>query len=151
MNRIEFSQQLIVQSESAGIDKNELCRLTGFTFNQLTYLENASNNYNINLVCTYLAAIKSKMVLLKGKKRKVICDFEGFADWMTSTRKLEYTQRALADKAGITYVTIANIESKKHIVRIDTLLKIVDVLGYTIKIENNEHFGPSSNREKRTV
>lgn len=67
---------------------------------------------------------------------------------MTSTRKLEYTQRALADKAGITYVTIANIESKKHIVRIDTLLKIVDVLGYTIKIENNEHFGPSSNREK---
>ena len=141
MNRIEFSQQLIVQRESAGIGKNELCRLTGFTFNQLQYLEKASNNYNINLVCTYLAAIK----------RKVICDFEGFADWMTSTRKLEYTQRALADKAGITYVTIANIESKKHIVRIDTLLKIVDVLGYTIKIENNEHFGPSSNREKRTV
>lgn len=98
MNRIEFSQQLIVQRESAGIGKNELCRLTGFTFNQLQYLEKASNNYNINLVCTYLAAIKSKMVLLKGKKRKVICDFEGFADWMTSTRKLEYTQRALADK-----------------------------------------------------
>ena len=45
MNRIEFSQQLIVQRESAGIGKNELCRLTGFTFNQLQYLEKASNNY----------------------------------------------------------------------------------------------------------
>ena len=63
MNRIEFSQQLIVQRESAGIGKNELCRLTGFTFNQLQYLEKASNNYNINLVCTYLAAINA----LKGK------------------------------------------------------------------------------------
>lgn len=40
-------------------------------------------------------------------------------------------------------LTIANVERKATIISIDTLLKIVDVLGYDIKIENNEHSGIS--------
>ncbi|RGR75421.1 XRE family transcriptional regulator, partial [Bacteroides ovatus] len=45
------------------------------------------------------------------------------------------SQRALAEKTGFVYSTIVKIESKKSIISIDTMLKIVDVLGYTVKIE----------------
>ena len=45
------------------------------------------------------------------------------------------SQRALAEKTGCSHLTIANIERKTTTISIDTLLKTVAVLGYTIKIE----------------
>ena len=47
-------------------------------------------------------------------------------------------QRALAKEIECAPLTIANIERKETIISIDTFLKIVDVLGCTINIENNK-------------
>ena len=51
----------------------------------------------------------------------------------SKTQVEEFT--ALAEKAGYSHLTIANIERKTTTISIDTLLKTVDVLGYTINIE----------------
>jgi len=62
---------------------------------------------------------------------------------MVGRKAHSLSQRALAKKIECAPLTIANVERKATIISIDTLLKIVDVLGYDIKIENNEHSGIS--------
>ena len=77
------------------------------------------------------------MQLLLIKEGKTIClnnSFD-FASWLKETRSNQYTQRSLAEQAGCTYQTIANIERGATVVRIDTLLKLIEVFGYIIKIE----------------
>jgi transcriptional regulator with XRE-family HTH domain len=41
----------------------------------------------------------------------------------------------LAEKTGITHVTIANIESEKSVVTIDYFFKIIEALGYVLNIK----------------
>lgn len=66
----------------------------------------------------------------------LISDYERFVDWLIQTRtNAGYSQRTLAEKIGITHVTIANIESKKNVVAIDYFFKIIETLGYILKIE----------------
>lgn len=56
-------------------------------------------------------------------------------DELVSYRKeKEITQLRLAREAGLTQSVIARIESKKSLPRLDTIMKIVDVLGYDLKI-----------------
>lgn len=56
-------------------------------------------------------------------------------DELVSYRKeKEITQLRLAREAGLTQSVIARIESKKSLPQLDTIMKIVDVLGYDLKI-----------------
>ena len=45
------------------------------------------------------------------------------------------SQRKLAEQAGCGHITIANFERNKNTITIDVFLKIIDVLGYQLKIE----------------
>ena len=63
MDRKTFSSLLVNQRENHNIGKNELCRMTGFTFLQLQRLESASNNFNMNLALRYLTSVNAALVL----------------------------------------------------------------------------------------
>jgi transcriptional regulator with XRE-family HTH domain len=130
MTRKEFSEKLVECRENAGCGKNELCRRTGFTFNQLQRLENASNNFLINNVFFYLKAIEVQLKLRNTAKKKsvTIKEYKNIIDWLTKNRKPNYTQRSLAEKIECSHITIANIESEKSVVSVDIFLRLVDVL-----------------------
>lgn len=136
MDRIEFCKKLIDTRQNMGIGKNEMCRLTGFTFVQLQLLEDKPNNFAIKKAIDYLAALHCVMVLSYSRSTMQINDVEKFSCWLKQKRKGKFSQRDLATAVGCSYPTIANIERNSNIPTIDVFLKIVEVLGYNIEIKS---------------
>lgn len=98
-------------------------------------LEKGANNFNLQLLLNYLNAIGAELVLTRDKSKVIITNYETFIDWLIKARTPDYTQRTLAEKTGITHVTISNIESQKNIITIDYFFKIAEALGYVIGIK----------------
>lgn len=135
MNRAEFCQLLVETREKTGLSKNAMCRLTGFTFGQLQFLEAKPNNFSMDKAFYYLDCICKVVIVQKGRSKKMLCDMNSVASWLQNARKGVYSQRTLATAIDCAYPTIANIERGSSKVTVDIFLKLVDVLGYTIKIE----------------
>lgn len=135
MDRITFSSLLVKQREKYNIGKNELCRMTGFTFLQLQRLESAANNFNMNLVFRYLDSVASVLTLCNENHSCTLQEYEEYATWLTNARNGLYSLRKLAEVANCSYSAITNVERGKTVISIDLFLKLADTLGYTIKIE----------------
>lgn len=135
MDRIEFSQMLVLARERIGLGKNEMCRQTGYTFVQLQLLETKPNNFAMNKAFHYLDSIGMILSIDKDGNSTKLNDIESIATWLKTARNGIYTQRSLAEAVGCTYPTIANIERGSNKVTVDNFLKLADTLGYTIKIE----------------
>lgn len=135
MDRIEFSQMLVLARERIGLGKNEMCRQTGYTFVQLQLLETKPNNFAMNKAFHYLDSIGMILSIDKDGNSTKLNDIESIATWLKAARNGIYTQRSLAEAVGCTYPTIANIERSSNKVTVDNFLKLADTLGYTIKIE----------------
>lgn len=135
MDRIEFSQMLVLARERIGLGKNEMCRQTGYTFVQLQLLETKPNNFAMNKAFHYLDSIGMILTIDKDGNSTKLNDIESIATWLKAARNGIYTQRSLAEAVGCTYPTIANIERGSNKVTVDNFLKLADTLGYTIKIE----------------
>lgn len=135
MNRTDFCQLLINTRQNMGVGKNEMCRLTGFTFVQLQLLEDKPNNFAIKKAIDYLAALHCVIVLSYSHSAMQISNVEKFGAWLKQKRKGKFSQRDLATAIGCSYPTIANIERNSNIPTIDVFLKIVEVLGYNIEIK----------------
>lgn len=135
MDRIEFSQMLVLARERIGLGKNEMCRQTGYTFVQLQLLETKPNNFAMNKAFHYLDSIGMILTIDKDGNSTKLNDIESIATWLKTARNGIYTQRSLAEAVGCTYPTIANIERGSNKVTVDNFLKLADTLGYTIKIE----------------
>ena len=135
MDRIEFSQMLVLARERIGLGKNEMCRQTGYTFVQLQLLETKPNNFAMNKAFHYLDSIGMILAIDKDGNSTKLNDIESIAIWLKAARNGIYTQRSLAEAVGCTYPTIANIERGSNKVTVDNFLKLADTLGYTIKIE----------------
>lgn len=135
MDRIEFSQMLVLARERIGLGKNEMCRQTGYTFVQLQLLETKPNNFAMNKAFHYLDSIGMILSIDKDGNSTKLNDIESIATWLKAARNGIYTQRSLAEAVGCTYPTIANIERGSNKVTVDNFLKLADTLGYTIKIE----------------
>lgn len=135
MDRIEFSQMLVLARECIGLGKNEMCRQTGYTFVQLQLLETKPNNFAMNKAFHYLDSIGMILAIDKDGNSTKLNDIESIATWLKAARNGIYTQRSLAEAVGCTYPTIANIERGSNKVTVDNFLKLADTLGYTIKIE----------------
>ena len=115
MNRQEFCQIIADIRKQSTIKMKDVCFQMGVmpikALQHILVIENGQHSYRIN------DAQELGSILALIRKEKAI------------------SQRALAEKTGFVYSTIVKIESKKSIISIDTMLKIVDVLGYTVKIE----------------
>lgn len=135
MDRKEFSSLLVQQREAKNIGKNEMCRLTGFTFLQLQRIENAGNNYNMGLVFRYLSAAKLSMVLQKGNKEWVFVEYSKIPKWLSNTRDGKFSLRKLALAVGCTYSAVTNVEHEKTVISVDLFLKIVDIFECDIRIK----------------
>lgn len=113
----------------------EICAVMGVLPTAIYRLEKNYNNFEIDKALAYINVFQMQLILTKKGDTICLSNSSDFASWLKETRNNQYTQRSLAEQAGCTYQTIANIERGTTIVRIDTLLKLIEVLGYTIKIE----------------
>jgi transcriptional regulator with XRE-family HTH domain len=134
MTRKEFSEKLVECRENAGCGKNELCRRTGFTFNQLQRLENASNNFSIDNVFSYLKAIGYKMYIIdKYNNNFYFKNREVFARYFKKLRdELGVSQRVFATQVGLSYTAITGIEYGNANTSIDNILIVIEKLGCEI-------------------
>lgn len=123
--------------QKSGVPMKTICAMMDVMPTSIYRLESGASNFNLKLLMNYLNAINAQIVLSSiNSKSALISDYEQFINWLVQTRtQASYTQRILAEKTGITYVTIANIESQKNIVTIDSFLKIIEALEYVLNIE----------------
>lgn len=137
MDRKSLCSILKTLRQDSGIQIKTICIAMDALPSSIYRLEGGGHNFNLKLLLSYLKAINAQMVLSGPNNADVlISDYEEFVDWLIQTRtNASYTQRTLAEKTGITHVTIANIESKKNVVAIDYFLKIIETLGYVLKVE----------------
>lgn len=68
------------------------------------------------------------------EKRKIDFEVELIGKMIEAREKKGYSQRELAELSGVKQPAIARMESLKSTPQIDTLLKILAPLGYTLSI-----------------
>ncbi len=135
MTRQEFCDMMAAMRQKSNKKMTEICAGMGVLPTAIYRLEKNYNNFEIEKALSYINALQMKLLLMKDYQIVCINSSSDFASWLKQTRTGQYTQRSLAEQAGCTYQTIANIERGTTVVRIDTLLKLIDVFGYIIKIE----------------
>lgn len=135
MTRQEFCDMLAAIRQQSNKKMTEICAAMGILPTAIYRLERNYNNFEIDKALAYINVFQMQLLLAKEGKTICLNNSSDFASWLKETRSNQYTQRSLAAQAGCTYQTIANIERGATVVRIDTLLKLVEVFGYTIKIE----------------
>ena len=68
------------------------------------------------------------------EKRKINFEVELIGKMIEAREKKGYSQRELAELSGVKQPAIARMESLKSTPQVDTLLKILAPLGYTLSI-----------------
>lgn len=134
MNRSEFSNLLLKERERKGKSLYSIQQQLDALYHQVKYIETGGHSFNIVKAIDYLKAIDSTITLSNGQNVFTIHDYHSFIDWLKNTRQEIMSQRSLAQKIGCSYAAIANAEVKKSIMGIDMFLKVIEALGYELKI-----------------
>ena len=85
----------------------------------------------INTLADYMA---DESRVTAEEKRKINFEVELIGKIIEAREKKGYSQRELAELSGVKQPAIARMESLKSTPQIDTLLKILAPLGYTLSI-----------------
>lgn len=136
MTREEFSKHLLECREETQCSKNELCRRTGLSFQQLQRLENASNNFSIDNALLYLKKIGYGLYTSKKGKSKLFDNRANFSKhfreyWIDTQMTIE----DFADFAGIALGTVAGILYNTKNTSIDSILLCLEKLDCKIEIK----------------
>lgn len=138
MKKEEFSQLLVSNREEAGCSKNEMCRRIGLLFHQLQRIENASNNYAITHVFSYLAAINCCICITNKEHEecyKIQSKEEFSSVFINIRKKMNLSQRKIEALLNVSHGVILGIETFNKNTTIDKFLQCIYGLGYQIKIE----------------
>lgn len=139
MDRIEFCEMMSVERNNRNVSIYSIQNKMGIQFGCAQRIGKGKHNFNLNKAIDFIAAFNCAIELQNDEMCFVVNDYLSFIEWFIKIRNAQnYTQRTLAEAVGYTHVTIANIERKKTILPIDTFLKLMDVLGYTIKIVDKQ-------------
>ena len=85
----------------------------------------------INIFAEYMA---DENRVTPEERRKIDFEVELIGKMIEAREKKGYSQRELAELSGVKQPAIARMESLKSTPQIDTLLKILAPLGYTLSI-----------------
>lgn len=136
MTRKEFSEKLVKCREEAQCGKNEICRRTGMTFNQLQRIENASNNFSIDNILLYLKSIDYGIYIHKNNYEYFLFDNrEILSNKLNTYRKeLKMPLRDFSIFVGVSLSVIRGIEDGNKNTAIDSLLLCIDKLNCKLEI-----------------
>lgn len=135
MNRLDFCKLMEQAKMASGISTSKISFAMEMLLPALRHFERGKHNFGLVKVMEYLKVIHAQLVIYNDQSSVTITEYDQLLDWVVSTRQGRYSQRKLAEAIGISYSTLAYVESHKSHLSIDVLLKIIEVLGYNIKIE----------------
>ena len=84
----------------------------------------------------YLNVINHQIVIYNGSSEYKCKSYDKLITWLVTKRGKTYSQQQLSDIISMSRSTIAKIETQKTVLGIDVFLKIIEVLGYELKIES---------------
>lgn len=134
MNRQEFHQLMANAKQKSGISTSVISFELKMLLPTLRRFEKGTNNSNMKKIFDYLRAIGFYLLLNNTEKLR---NYDELVDWLVTFRTNKYSQRQLAEKIGVAYLTIANIERKATVMSLDTFLKIAEIEEVEIKILND--------------
>ena len=137
MNRTEFCEMAQAHRKQSGVPAKQICFAMNTMPTDIYRIEKGYSNTNLNKIIDFLKATNGAIELSNDNDCFVIDNYSSFVEWLINIRTSNnYTQRSLADAAGCSYAAIANTERQNNVLSIDVFLKLMGVLGYTIKITN---------------
>lgn len=140
MERIEFCELILEAKRNSGITTSEISFKLKMLLPSLRRFEKGTHNFSVSKAIDYLKVVNSYIILEKkdSQMKFFIIEYKDIINWLLKSRDGIYTQRMLTHKVGCANGTIGNIEAERSIMSIDLLLKLVDELGFNIKIETNK-------------
>lgn len=135
MNRLDFCALMAHAKQESGKTTSDISFSMKMLLPTLRRFEKGEHNFNLKKVMEYLSVLCMRMVLVSDTRSCQCVSYDEIVAWMKNARQGIVSQRQLAEQIGCAYLTIANIERGATAVSVDTFLKIIDALGYTIKIE----------------
>lgn len=139
MTREEFSHILYERRVESGVSVQDLCFHLRSWYSKVQNIEKGRHGYNLQACLDYVDAIHATMVLEDFNKNHIkITDYNTLVLSVIKLRQTKYSIRSLAQEIGCSHQSINNFECQRNIASIDTLLKIADAVGFTIKIIPND-------------
>lgn len=138
MDRKEFCAIVSEYRKTSEIKMKEICFQMSVMPTAIYRLEKGDSNFSMENMLMYLQALRLYLNLYKNDCQSVyhIQSFDDLKNTIILLRQEQnLSQRKLAEQAGCGHITIANFERNKNTITIDVFLKIIDVLGYQLKIE----------------
>lgn len=143
MDRLDFIDLLDDIKIQNNTTTSDLSYFMKVPWGSVRRLEEGKTNSGVDTILKYIAYFNShiKLTAWLANKEYHIMKYDDLLVWMKETRNhkfTKFTQRTLAKEIGRSYVNIANIETKKSIMSIDTFLKLTDSLATKVEIIENE-------------
>lgn len=136
MNRLDFCKLMEQAKIASGISASEISFSMRMLLPTLRRFEKGKHNFTLVKVMEYLKVLHAKLVIYNKESTITVDEYSQLVEWVVSARKDSYSQRKLAEAISVSYVMLARVESHKSSLSIDVFLKIVEVLGYNIKIKS---------------
>ena len=139
MTRQEFSAQLAAIRKATDIKMKDICYTLNVLQNAVYRLEGGKFNYDTNRMLAYCQCIGIELEIHYADTDVVIDNYDTLLSTIIDVRKsVGHTQRSIASAIGISYQTIAYVETQKNTLTIDIMLKICDTCGAVITIKRKE-------------
>ena len=135
MNRLEFCNMMADAKKNSDKTTSEITFAMKMLLPTLRRFEKGDHNFNVKKVMEYLDVINHQLVLRSETKIDVCRTYDDVILWIKNTREGKYSQRKLAEVIQSSHNSITYIERQIATISIDMFLKIVQVLGYQVKIE----------------
>lgn len=139
MTRQEFSAQLAAIRRATDIKMKDICYTLDTLPNAVYRLEAGKFNYDTNRMLAYCQCVGIELKIHYADTDVVIDNYDTLLSTIIDVRKsVGHTQRSIASAIGISYQTIAYVETQKNTLTIDIMLKICDTCGAVITIKRKE-------------
>lgn len=139
MTRQEFSAQLAAIRKATDIKMKDICYTLNVLQNAVYRLEGGKFNYDTNRMLAYCQCVGIELKIHYADTDVVIDNYDTLLSTIIDVRKsVGHTQRSIASAIGISYQTIAYVETQKNTLTIDIMLKICDTCGAVITIKRKE-------------
>lgn len=139
MNRKEFCELLVKARKESGVKMKDICKILDIMPTSIYNIERGTTNFNISFAIKYMTTFGCKIILRSEgvKKRIEISDYHDFLN-LLKTLKKTYTERELAALIDGSNAIIGAIIRRTHTASIDTFLKLMEAMKYTIELEMSD-------------
>ena len=133
---MDFCKLMEQAKIASGISASEISFSMRMLLPTLRRFEKGKHNFSLIKVMEYLKVLHAKLVIYNEESTITVDEYSQLVEWVVSARKDSYSQHKLAEAIGISRDMLARVESHKNNLSIDIFLRIVEILGYNIKIKS---------------